>query len=38
MNTNDPKNILGVELSEDEVLTKETVDELSNGKGNDENE
>jgi hypothetical protein len=38
MNANDPKNILGVELSEGEVITEETVEELSNGKGNDENE
>ncbi len=29
---------LGLELSEGEVLTDDTLDELSNGKGDDDNE
>lgn len=35
---NEDKNILGVELTDGEVATEATVEELSNGKGDDENE
>ena len=34
----DEKNILGIELAEGEELTAETIEELTNGKGEDENE
>ena len=30
------KELLGIELAEGEEFTQETVDELSNGKGNDD--
>ena len=34
----DPKDLAGVELAEGEEITAETLDELSNGKGDDEDE
>lgn len=36
--TVDPKDLLGMEVPEGEEITAETLDELSNGKGDDENE
>lgn len=36
--TLDPKDLVGVELAEGEEITAETLDELSNGKGDDEDE
>lgn len=33
-----PKDLLGIEIPEGEEITQETLDELSNGKGDDENE
>lgn len=32
----DEKNILGIELAEGEAMTAETIEELTNGKGEDE--
>lgn len=34
----DPKDLAGVELAEGEEITAKTLDELSNGKGDDEDE
>ncbi len=34
----DPKNILDVELGAGEEITAETLEELSNGKGDDDDE
>lgn len=34
----DPKDLAGIELAEGEEITAETLDELSNGKGDDEDE
>lgn len=38
MNEKNQKNPLGVELPEGETVSQETLEELSNGKGDDENE
>jgi len=38
MNEKDSKDLLGIKLSEGEKITVETLEELSNGKGDDENE
>ncbi len=38
MNKQDPQNEFGIDLSSNEEVTADTIDELSNGKGDDDDE
>lgn len=38
MDKKNPKNDIGIDLSNDEQATADTADELSNGKGDDDDE